>query len=207
MDPVHVEVLRVPDSRPKVDAPKRAGGDGVPEVFCSDEQDSIPIDLERWRRLAIDALTSQGIRGACELSLFFIDEETISDLNSEHMGKTGPTDVLAFPLDGVEVAETQGPGALTRGPARPHPDHDDMPTLLGDVLVCPVVAEKQAPTHAGTLDDEIALLVVHGILHILGFDHENDKNLAVMRAAELAILTKHHWNGIVPDGFQQGHNE
>jgi probable rRNA maturation factor len=197
----------VPDSRPKVDAPKRSGGDGVPEVFCSDEQDSIPIELERWRRLAIDALLSQGIKGACELSLFFIDEETIADLNAEHMGKSGPTDVLSFPLDGVEVAETQGPGALTRGPSRPHPDHDDMPTLLGDVLVCPAVAQKQFPTHAGTLDDEIALLVVHGVLHILGFDHDNDENLAVMRAAEMAILTTHHWGGPAPDAFQQGHNE
>jgi probable rRNA maturation factor len=204
---VLAEVLHVTDARPKVNAPKRSGGDGVPEVFCSDEQDAVPIELERWRRLAIDALVSQGVRGACELSLFFVDVETISDLNTEHMGKSGPTDVLAFPLDGVEVAEMQGPGALTRGPSRPHPDHDDMPTLLGDVLVCPAVAEKQAPTHAGNFDDEIALLVVHGILHILGFDHDNDENLAVMRAAEVAILAKHHWNGSVPDGFQQGHNE
>ena len=123
------------------------------------------------------------------------------------MGKVGPTDVLAFPLDGVEVAETQGPGALTRGPARPHPDHDDMPTLLGDVLVCPSVAEKQAPTHAGNFDDELALLVVHGVLHVLGFDHDNEENLAEMRSTELSILSQHHWNGSVPDGFRQGHDE
>ena len=195
------------DNRPKVDAPKRAGGDGVPEVFCSDEQDAMSIDLERWRSLAIATLVSQGVRGACELSLFFVDEATISDLNEEHMGKTGPTDVLAFPLDGVEVAETQGPGALTRGPARPHPDHDDMPTLLGDVLVCPTVAEKQAPTHAGNLIDELALLVVHGCLHVLGYDHDNEDALAQMRAIEVAVLSEHHWHGPVPEGFRQGHDE
>lgn len=195
------------DNRPKVDAPKRAGGDGVPEVFCSDEQDAMSIDLERWRSLAIATLVSQGVRGACELSLFFVDEATISDLNEEHMGKTGPTDVLAFPLDGVEVAETQGPGALTRGPARPHPDHDDMPTLLGDVLVCPTVAEKQAPTHAGNLIDELALLVVHGCLHVLGYDHDTEDALAQMRAIEVAVLSEHHWHGPVPEGFRQGHDE
>lgn len=195
------------ESRPKIDAPKRAGGDGVPEVFCSDEQEDIAIDLERWRQLAIATLQSQGIRGACELSLFFVDEGTIADLNSEHMGKVGPTDVLAFPLDGVEMAETQGPGALTRGPARPHPDHDDMPTLLGDVLVCPAIAVKQAPTHAGNLDDELALLIVHGCLHVLGFDHDNETSLAEMRAIEVAVLSAHHWNGPVPDGFRQGHDE
>ncbi|CAB4619967.1 unannotated protein [freshwater metagenome] len=199
--------LVVTDSRPKVDAPKRAGGDGAPEVFCSDEQDAMVIDLDRWRRLAIATLQSQGVRGACELSLFFVDEATIADLNSEHMGKVGPTDVLAFPLDGVEVAETQGPGALTRGPARPHPDHDDMPTLLGDVLVCPAVAEKQAPTHAGTMDDELALLVVHGCLHVLGYDHDTDEALAQMRAIEVAVLSAHHWNGPAPEGFRQGHDE
>lgn len=195
------------ENRPKVDAPKRAGGDGVPEVFCSDEQDSLEIDLERWRLLAIATLESQGVRGACELSLFFVDESTIADLNAEHMGKVGPTDVLAFPLDGVEVAEMQGPGALTRGPARPHPDHDDMPTLLGDVLVCPAIAEKQAPTHAGTLDDEIALLVVHGCLHVLGFDHDTEEALTQMRAIEVAVLSEHHWRGPVPEGFRQGHDE
>ena len=201
------KALAVTESRPKIDAPKRAGGDGVPEVFCSDEQEDVVVDLDRWRRLAIATLQSQGIRGACELSLFFIDESTIADLNSEHMGKTGPTDVLAFPLDGVEVAETQGPGALTRGPARPHPDHDDMPTLLGDVLVCPAVALKQAPTHAGNLDDEIALLVVHGCLHVLGFDHDTEEALAEMRAIEVSVLSAHHWNGPVPEEFRQGHDE
>lgn len=201
------EVNNVGDSRPRIDAPKRAGGDGVPEVFCSDEQSDVPIDLPRWRELAVHALRAEGVRGACELSLFFVDEATIADLNSEHMGKVGPTDVLSFPLDGVEVADSQGPGALTRGPARPHADHDDMPTLLGDVLVCPAVAQRQAPEHAGNLDDEIALLVVHGVLHVLGYDHAIDEDTIRMRERELRILCDHHWNGPAPQGFRQDHDE
>lgn len=147
------------------------------------------------------------MRGACEMSVFFVDEATIGDLNSEHMGKSGSTDVLAFPLDGVESVETQGPGALSRGPARPHLDHDDMPTLLGDVVLCPAVARRQAPTHAGSLDDEIALLVVHGVLHVLGYDHGTDEELATMRKREMEILTGHHWNGPAPDSFRQDHEE
>ncbi len=185
----------------------RAGGVGVPDVFCGDEQDEVPIDLGRWRALALATLEEEGVRGLCELSLFFVDEETIARLNSEHMGKTGATDVLSFPLDGVEVADSQGPGALTRGPARPHPDHDEMPTLLGDVLVCPAVAARQAPTHAGTLEDELALLVVHGVLHALGHDHAEEIERTDMRARELAILEKHHWRGPAPAGFGQEHEE
>lgn len=195
------------DSRPRIDSPRRAGGDGVPEVFCSNEQSDVEIDLARWRSLAVSALLAEGVRGGCELSLFFVDERTIADLNAEHMGKTGPTDVLSFPLDGVEVVDSQGPGALTRGPARPHPDHDDMPTLLGDVLVCPVVALRQAPNHAGTLDDELALLVVHGVLHVLGFDHADEDDAIRMRSRELSILCDHHWGGSAPEGFRQEHNE
>lgn len=202
-----VSRIRVTESRPRIDSPRRAGGDGVPDVFCSDEQNNVSIDVSRFRQLALDALLAEGVRGGCELSLYFIDEDSIADLNSEHMGKSGPTDVLSFPLDGVELLETQGPGALSSGPARPHPDHDDVPTLLGDVLVCPAVAEKQAPTHAGTVDDELALLVVHGVLHVLGYDHAIPEDALVMRERERKILEEHHWNGPAPVGFRQEHDE
>lgn len=197
----------MPERRPRIEAVKKSGGDGVPEVFCGDEQSVVSVDLERWRRLAVAALLAEGVHGACELSVFFVDEETIADLNLEYMGKVGPTDVLAFPMDGVEVVDSQGPGALTRGPARPHPDHDDMPTLLGDVIVCPAVAARQAPTHAGTIDDELALLIVHGILHVLGHDHDTEEATASMRKREVEILSGHHWGGPAPAGFRQDHSE
>lgn len=196
------------DPRAREDRRKRTGGDGEPQVFCADEQDAAPVDTARWRALALAALRHEGVAGLCELSLFFVDESTIAGLNEEHMGKQGPTDVLSFPLDGAEVlSETQGPGALSRGPARPHPDVDDMPLMLGDVIVCPSVAESQSGTHAGTYDDEIALLVVHGVLHVLGLDHDTEANTADMRARELAILREHHWGGPAPAGFRQEHDE
>ena len=64
------------ESRPRIHSPRRAGGDGVPEVFCSDEQSGCTIDLPRWRQLAISSLLHEGVHGACELSVFFVDEAT-----------------------------------------------------------------------------------------------------------------------------------
>jgi probable rRNA maturation factor len=79
--------------------------------------------------------------------------------------------------------------------------------LLGDVLVCPSIALAQASTHAGTLEDELALLVVHGILHVLGFDHDTDEATSEMRQHELAVLAAHHWGGPPPTAFRQEHTE
>jgi probable rRNA maturation factor len=200
-----VKGLGVPESKPRIESSRRSGGDGVPEVFISDEQDDVPIELGRWRDIALGALAHEGVRGLSELTIYFVDKSTITDLNREHMGKEGPTDVLAFPLDGIECIEIQGPGAISRGPARPHHDHDDMPLLLGDVFVCPSVAREQAPTHAGSLDDEIALLVVHGILHVLGYDHDDEADKAKMQEHERLILTQYHWSGPPPSHFQQEH--
>ncbi len=101
------------------------------------------------------------------------------------MGKTGPTDVLSFPMDDEPM-----PG---------------VPTLLGDVVVCPEVAAAQATEHAGTSDAEAALLVGHGGLHVLGHDHAEPDETALMRARELALLESHHWDGPAPAGFSQTH--
>ena len=194
-------------SRPRVDGPRRVGGDGEPEVFCADEQTAVRVDLDRWQALATEVLRSEGVRGLAELSLLFISETEICELNEDYMGKEGPTDVLAFPIDAAEaeiVLHNQPPN---RGPDRSPPDPGDMPLLLGDVVICPAVAQRQAPEHAGTLDDELALLVVHGLLHVLGYDHHDPAETAVMRARELALLEAHHWAGSAPAGFRQEHTE
>ncbi len=82
-----------------------------------------------------------------------------------------------------------------------------MPTLLGDVVISPAVAARQFADHAGTFDDEIALLVVHGILHVLGHDHAEPEDAAVMRSREMdAALRAHHWHGPAPVGFRQTHD-
>lgn len=154
-----------------------------PVVGVIDEQ-SMPIDAGRWAALARAVLYDEGVRAPAELSLWFVDEDEIAVLNEEHLGETGPTDVLSFPLDASDD----------------EPFVDGMPLLLGDVFICPAVAARNAsahtgthaPVHTGTVDDELALLVVHGVLHILGYDHAEPGEEAAMQAHERSLLEKHH---------------
>lgn len=193
--------------RPTLGRRPRSGGDGEPEVFCVDEQSVVPVDLVRWQTLARNVLLAEGVRGLAELSVMFIGEADMAELNEEHMHATGPTDVLAFPIDANEVTQVVLSGGASRGPDRAPADPGDIPLMLGDVVVCPAVAERQAPQHAGSLDDEIALLVVHGVLHVLGYDHADPDEAAAMRARELELLIAHHWNGPAPSAFRQEHAE
>jgi len=134
-----------------------------------------------------------------------VSEDDIAVLNEEFLGHPGPTDVLAFPIDGELVEVDDGPGPTRRGPDRPPADPGDMPLLLGDVVVCPTIAATQASEHAGSVDDELALLVVHGVLHVLGHDHAEEVERARMRAREIELLEALHWHGPVPSGFRQEH--
>ena len=183
------------------------GGDGEPEVFCADEQTAVAVDLDRWQRLATAVLRDEGVRGLAELALLFVTEVEITELNESYMGKQGPTDVLSFPIDASEAEIVLTNMPPSRGPDRSPPDPGDMPLLLGDVVICPAVAAAQAPQHAGNLDDELALLVVHGVLHVLGHDHDEPDAQALMRARELELLQAHHWGGPAPEGFRQDHDE
>jgi probable rRNA maturation factor len=179
------------------------GGDVEPEVFVSDEQTDVDIDLFRWQTLAAGVLAAEGIRGGTEMSIIFIGEPDIAELNESFLGKSGPTDVLSFPIDAADLDIAPIGSGATRGPDRAPLDPSDLPMLLGDVVICPLVAAAQAPTHAGTLDDELALLVVHGILHVLGYDHAEPDETAVMRRRELDLLEQLHWNGQAPSAFRQ----
>jgi probable rRNA maturation factor len=181
------------------------GGEGDPEVFCADEQADVPLDLERWQQLALDVLRDEGVRGLAELSILFVGEVEMTELNEGYMGAVGSTDVLAFPLDAHDVTQVVIGAGATRGPDRAPIDPGDLPLLLGDVVICPAVARRQAPEHAGTLEDEIALLTVHGILHVLGRDHAEPDDATEMRARELALLEAHHWHGSAPSAFRQEH--
>ncbi len=154
-------------------------------VAVGDQQRDVEIDADRWAALAAAVATAEG--GAGELTLTFVDRAEMAELNREHMGGDGPTDVLSFPLDAADDPVEAGP------------------TLLGDVVVCPDVAATQAPEHAGTLDDELALLVVHGCLHVFGHDHVEPAEAKRMRDRELELLTTLHWHGSAPTGFRQEH--
>jgi probable rRNA maturation factor len=188
--------------RPRLGHPRRIGGEGDPEVFVADEQSVVAVDVTRWQALAQGVLAAEGVRGHAELSIMFVGRDEISELNEQFMGKDGPTDVLAFPIDAGEVEVASLP-ARSVGPDRAPPDPGDMPLLLGDVVVCPEVAVAQAPEHAGTVDDEFALLIVHGVLHVLGHDHAEPEEMMRMRAREIELLESLHWHAPAPADFRQ----
>lgn len=132
------------------------------------------IDIGRWAGLAGAVLRDEGV--SCgELGLRFVDPAAMAELNLAHMGASGPTDVLAFPIDG---------GNGVGGGSMPEPA-----VLLGDVVVCPEYAESRL---SGDLADELALLVVHGVLHVLGYDHAHPAEAAAMQAREQQLLAAHH---------------
>lgn len=158
-------------------------------MFAVDEQDAEPVDLDRWTALAEGTLRGEGITTPVELSLLFVDVDAIAALNERFMGEPGPTDVLAFPIDEVDL---DGRKPHAGGPNRSPDWPIDGPVLLGDVVVCPEVARRNAPDHAGTYDDEVALLIVHGILHVLGMDHAEDDERVAMQSREQAHLEKLH---------------
>ncbi len=174
-------------------------------MFCADEQADLPVDLQRWQQLAFDVLIAEGVRGLAELAVLFVSEREMAELNDSYMGKPGATDVLAFPIDAAEAEIVQHGQPPSRGPDRAPPDPADMPLLLGDVVICPAVAARQAPEHAGTVDDELALLVVHGVLHVLGHDHAEAPERIAMQARERQLLEQHHWHGDAPSTFRQEH--
>lgn len=173
----------------------------APRVIVANEQSVVDVDTQRWELLAAAVLVDERVGG--ELTLTFVDADEIAALNAEHMGQSGPTDVLSFPLDtpdsAAAAAAMSGDVSGSAG--------GGVPTLLGDVVVCPEVARDAAASHAGTLDDELALLVVHGVLHVLGHDHAHDDDTARMRVRELELLERHHWGGPAPAGFSQTHVE
>lgn len=170
--------------------PRRRGPEGTLNVFGADEQAIVEIDVDRWVQLARDALTDEGVAGEAELSILFVDETAMAELNQRFMDKVGPTDVLAFPIDETGPIG-RWPDAGTTGPDRDE-DPNEAPLLLGDVVVCPSVAARQAVDHGVSLDDEMALLVVHGVLHVLGHDHAEADEAARMQARERDLLDRFH---------------
>ena len=106
------------------------------EVFGADEQSVVPVDVVRWVRLARVVLAEERVPGVAELSLIFVDQQSITDLNERFLGGTGPTDVLAFPMDDDVVLGGRQPDQGGRGPGAPA-EAGEPPSLIGDVVICP----------------------------------------------------------------------
>ncbi len=160
------------------------------DIFAADEQSDVTIDLVRWSELARAALDEEGVRGAAEVSLIFADEVSMAELNLQFMGKSGPTDVLSFPIDDEPAPTGRVPDSGGTGPG--DAPELEIPQLVGDIVICPLVARANAAEHECSLDDELALLVVHGVLHLLGWDHEVDSEAEAMEAREAQLLARHY---------------
>ena len=131
------------------------------------------LDVQRLAGLARFVMGRMRVHPQAELCLKAVDEDTIAELNEQWMEKQGPTDVLAFPMDELR------PGLL---------DEEPVEGVLGDLVLCPSVAERQGETAGhGTLA-EIELLTVHGILHLLGYDHAETADHRVMFGLQDELL-------------------
>ena len=135
------------------------------------EQDMRALPIEE---LAAFAIAQEGRPDATVVSISVVDDETIADLNERYRGKAGPTDVLSFECDGVEEGSEDAAAA---------------PVFeLGDIVIAPDVAERQTAEFGTTFEEEVSLLIVHGILHLCGYDHIEDDEAEIMEAREDAIV-------------------
>ncbi|CAB4545284.1 COG0319 Predicted metal-dependent hydrolase [actinobacterium SCGC AAA044-D11] len=128
-------------------------------------------DEDQIVSVAAFALEKMGIHPDSDLSITLVNEDEITKLHVKWMDLPGPTDVLSFPMDELKpFSASDGPG------------------IVGDIVICPQFAEKQAVSHS--LADEIYLLTVHGVLHLLGFDHAEPEEHKVMFALQDKTLAE-----------------
>jgi len=131
---------------------------------CEDDVPDIG-EFQRWIEVTLDKEGSDF--SDCELSIRLVDEMESTELNSTYRGKTGPTNVLSFPFDSPIPME---------------------PRLLGDLVICASVVEKEAKEQNKAIQDHWAHMVVHGCLHLLAYDHVEDVEAEVMETLEIKTL-------------------
>lgn len=142
------------------------------------------IDELALAGLARHVLDEMGVHPLAELSVLLVDEAAMTALHERWMGEPGSTDVLAFPMDELDPA---GTGRVSEDDELP------APTLLGDVVLCPDVARRQARVAGHAMVDELALLMTHGILHLLGYDHAEPDEEREMFQRQAGLLRS--WPG------------
>ena len=145
-------------------------------VLVSDEHPSSGVDPEHLRRLAEAVLSAEGFPAEAEVSITLVGDDEMASWNFRALGKSGPTDVLSFPVEALRPGEV------------PTPIPNGLPLLIRDVVIAPDYVRRQADDQGSDADDEIALMVAHGVLHLLGYDHQNDPEAEVMEAREREIL-------------------
>ena len=149
----------------------------IDAVTVSDESgasaDGACIDSAGLARLAVSLLPRLRLHPMCELSITLVDPQRMSELHVEWMDEPGPTDVLSFPMD-----------ELSSAPEGVDPE----PGMLGDIVLCPQFAALQAADRGRSLDEELAFLVIHGMLHLIGYDHGTTEELQEMFSLQDELL-------------------
>jgi probable rRNA maturation factor len=136
-------------------------------------ESGLEVDSPGLVRLATFALDQLRIHPQAELSVLCVDEDTMTAYHEKYMGEPGPTDVLSFPMDEL----------------RPPGEEDEPPIgLLGDIVLCPAVTDRQAREHGRTAAAEAEYLLMHGILHLLGYDHADDDERSEMFGLKDRVL-------------------
>jgi probable rRNA maturation factor len=143
-----------------------ADGANLVSIDIANES-GVRVDELALAAIARYVLDELRIHPLAELSVLVVDEKAMAELHERWMSEPGPTDVLAFPMDELRPPHLGGVNAGRAGAEEPGPD----PGLLGDVVLCPQVAAVQARDAGHSAQDELELLAVHGILHLLGYDH------------------------------------
>ena len=145
-------------------------------------ESGVQVDTDAVLDVARYTLDKMQVNPLAELSVLLVDVAYMTELNHRWMGGDGPTDVLAFPMDEVGA----GPD---RGPSAPGGEVSE-PAMLGDIVLCPEVAAKQAAAAGHTAADEMHLLTVHGVLHILGYDHAEPEEEREMFSLQNTLLSR-----------------
>lgn len=141
----------------------------VDRAYQASELETIPVE-----QLAAFVIAREGKPGTTEVSISFVDNDAIAELNEQYRGIVGSTDVLSFECDNLDDEFAQ-------------PGEDDI-YQLGDIIIAPDVARAQCETYGNTFQQEIELLLVHGLLHLCGYDHIEDDEAEVMEAREKELL-------------------
>ncbi|MFB8007564.1 rRNA maturation RNase YbeY [Nocardia sp. NPDC056000] len=138
-------------------------------------ESGIEVSEEELVSVARFAIGQMDVHSAAELSMVLVDLDTMADLHMRWMDLPGPTDVMSFPMDELEPGGR--PDAAEPGPS-----------MLGDIVLCPEFAAQQAEKAGHSMDHELALLTVHGVLHLLGYDHAEPEEEKEMFALQASLL-------------------
>lgn len=147
------------------------------QLDMNDETGTITEHIEKLvSDVLVHATQEEGLRGEVEVSVTFMSDEDIQTVNAEYRGIDEPTDVISFALEEM----TEGEVAIV--------GEQDMPTVLGDIIISVDTAKRQATEYGHTIDREMGFLALHGFLHLLGYDHMNAEDEAKMFGRQKEIL-------------------